>query len=309
MSVPHALWYRRRMNPVRNHARPVRGTASNGARASAPEGPSGRAISNGMKILIIGNGWVGNMMQEYLGADMAQQRLEEITEALVSPYDIVINAAGKTNIDWCETNKYEALSVNATSAADLARVCQKLGKKYVYISSACIFESLRADDWKDEYTEPNPACFYALTKVVAEHLVQEAAEGALIIRIRLPISEVPHPRNTLTKILAYPTLHTNQETVTVVEDMLPALQKLIEAQERGVFHLVNEDTISPLEMRTALGIPGTFTGIEKKDMDAALKKAGRAKRVSTLVRSTRIPPLPSIHVRMPQIAKIYKTHL
>ncbi|OGJ60231.1 hypothetical protein A2635_05710 [Candidatus Peribacteria bacterium RIFCSPHIGHO2_01_FULL_51_9] len=261
------------------------------------------------KILIVGNGWVGNMMKEYLHAEMSAQRLEELTEALISKYDVIINTAGKTNIDWCERNKSEALAINAVSAADLARVCGKLRKKYVFMSSACIFESIDEDDWKDEYSTPNPACFYALTKVVAEHLVQEAAPDALIIRIRLPISQVPHPRNTLTKLLAYPTLHTNQETVTVVEDMLPVLKKLIEKGERGVFHLVNGDTISPLEMRTALAIAGEFTGIRKEDMDAALQKAGRAKRVSTLVRSTRVPPLPSILSRMPEIARAYQEHL
>lgn len=248
-------------------------------------------------------------MKDFLGAEMSGDRLQDIGETAVSPYDVVINCAGKTNIDWCEKNKAEALASNATDAATLAGVCQKLGKKYVYISSACIFESLRADDWKDEYSTPNPACFYALTKVVAEHLVLEADPDALIIRIRLPISQRSHPRNTLTKILAYTTLHTNQETVTVVEDMLPVLRGLIQAGEKGVFHLVNEGTISPLEMRASLAVEGTYAGIPKKDMDAALQKAGRAKRVSTMVRSTRIPPLPPIRVRMPQIAQAYTENL
>lgn len=262
-----------------------------------------------MKILIYGDGWVGNMLKEYLHADMSPLRLQNIKEEMVATYDVVINCAGKTNIDWCEQHKSEALSTNAIAASDLARICEKQGKKYVFISSACIFESINEHDWKDEYSAPNPACFYAITKVVGEHLVREANPSALIIRIRLPISEYPHPRNTLTKILAYPTLHTNQETVTVVEDMLPALKKLIETEESGVFHLVNDDTISPLEMRTALAIEGDYKGIQKKEMDAVLKNEGRAKRVSTLVRSTRVPPLPSIRTRMPQIAKTYKTHL
>lgn len=262
-----------------------------------------------MKILICGNGWIGNIMKDFLNAEISEHRLHDIGETDIAPYDAVINCAGKTNIDWCEKNKSEALAVNAVAAGNLARVCRKLGKKYVFISSACIFESLRADDWKDEYSTPNPACFYALTKVVAEHLVLEADPDALIIRIRLPISERPHPRNTLTKILAYTALHTNQETVTVVEDMLPVLRGLIQAGEKGVFHLVNEGTISPIEMRSSLAIEGTYAGVRKEEMDATLSKAGRAKRVSTLVRSTRIPPLPSIHIRMPQIAKAYTESL
>lgn len=262
-----------------------------------------------MKILVCGNGWIGNIVKEYLRAEISERRLQDIGEDVVSRYETVINCAGKTDIDWCEKNKSEALAVNATDAGNLARVCRKLGKKYVFISSACIFESLRADDWKDEYSTPNPACFYALTKVIAEHLILEACPDALIVRIRLPISKRPHPRNTLTKLLAYPALHTNQETVTVVEDMLPVLKGLIQRGEKGVFHLVNDGTISPFQMRASLEVDGEYAEIRKEDMDAALKKAGRAKRVSTLVRSTRIPPLPSIRSRIQQIAKAYKAPL
>ncbi len=262
-----------------------------------------------MKILICGNGWLGNILKDFLGAEMFAGRLQDIKPDVISKYDVLINCAGKTNIDWCEKNKAEALAVNAIAAGALARMCQQVGKKYVFISSACIFESAHADDWKDEYSAPNPGCFYSLTKVVAEHLVLEADPDALIIRIRLPISERPHPRNTLTKILSYPTLHTNQETVTVVEDMLPVLKKLIQGDEKGIFHLVNDGTISPLEMRASFGVEGGYKGVRKEEMDKALRKEGRARRVSTLVRSTRIPALASIRSRMPQIARAYKAHL
>ena len=262
-----------------------------------------------MRILVCGNGWLGNILKDFLAADMSSLRLKDMGSTIVAQYEVIINCAGKTNIDWCEKNKSEALAVNAIGAGNLARVCEALGKKYVHISSACIFESADEHDWKNEYSTPNPGCFYALSKVVAEHLVAEANPRALIIRIRLPISERPHPRNTLTKLLAYPTLHTNQETVTVVEDMLPVLKKLIERDEKGVFHLVNEGTMSPFEMRAGLGMDGNYKAIQKKDMDAIIQKVGRAKRVSTLVRSTRIPPLPGIRSRMPEIAKTYKAHL
>lgn len=259
-----------------------------------------------MKILICGNGWVGGELKEYLHADMSPLRLHEITEETVSRYDVVINAAARTNIDWCELHKAEALKTNALDAAALARVCAKSGKKYVFISSACIFESLAPDDWKDESSTPNPACFYSVTKMVAEALIREACPEALVIRIRLPISAKPHPRNTLSKILGYRAMHTNPETVTVVDDMLPVFASLVESQARGIYHLVNDDTISPFEMRASIDPDGGFTGIPKAKLDTDLRAAGRAKRVTTLVRSTRIPPLPSIRRRMPEIAKAYK---
>lgn len=261
-----------------------------------------------MRILIVGNGWLGNKLKEYLGAEMSVGRLQDLNEAIVENYDVVINAAAKTDIDWCEKNKFETLAINAVDAADVAGVCEATGTKYVFISSACIFESEGSNDWKTELSTPNPGCFYALSKVVGEHLVFEANPDALVVRIRLPISEWPHPRNTLTKIMGYKNLQTNGESITVIEDMLPVLEGLIREDAKGVYHLINEGTISPVEMAEYMGHTD-FKAVPKYVVDAEMIKAGRARRVTTLAKSLRTKALPNIIARMPEIANTYKSHL
>src|SRR3990167_9738458 len=167
-----------------------------------------------MQYLILGNGYICNMLKQRLG-DRARiypgTILDAITDDKLGDFDVLINTAAKTNIDWCEQNKQEALQVNAWGALELAELCQELGKRYVFISSACIFESKDIDDIKYEDSKPNPGCFYAETKVLAEHLIREKYPQSLIIRPRLPLSFVPHPRNTINKILSYDKLQTNQE--------------------------------------------------------------------------------------------------
>lgn len=247
-----------------------------------------------MKYLIFGNGWLGNRIKQYLGdkAIMYYGGIHDPDLGEVLKGDVWINTAAKTNIDWCEENKMKTLDTNVLGAVHLANLAKKYKKKYVFFSSACIFESKDREDVKYEDSIPNPACFYAETKAMAEKIILQENPDSLIVRPRLPISAIPHPRNTLNKLLKYDKLNTNQETVTVVEDMIPKLIYLIDRDEKGIFHLVNEGTISSAGLGDLLG--HKHTKVDKKDQDKRLAKEGKAKRVTTYVGSRKIQPLPGI---------------
>lgn len=268
-----------------------------------------------MKVYIYGNGWIGNILEKYLNESGHFALIQKdcigcipykLIESSISHADVIINTAAKTNIDWCETHKLEAFKNNVSVAVELAESCKRLNKKYVFFSSACVFESKDSEDYKYEDSQPNPACFYSLTKWIAEELIKEVNPDALIIRPRLPISEVPHPRNTINKILKYNKLHTNKESVTVIEDMLPVLKDLIERDEKGVFNMVNGGTISPADIADYFG--HWYEVMSKDDERKMMKQEGRARRVTTLVASKRIPYLPDLSKRMPDLVKKYKEH-
>lgn len=255
------------------------------------------------RVLIIGNGWLGNRLKEIYPNALIVDSYETVRRS-ISSYDVLINAAAKTNIDDCEKDKVTCFMSNVQLAGDLADLCYKLGKRYVFISSACIFESRNIEDVKDETSYPNPGCFYALTKWMAEEMITAINPFSVIIRIRLPISETPHPRNTITKILKYPYLNNSQESVTVIEDMLPVFKQLVDdPNKQGIFHLINAGTISPAEIGTAFG--HTFTEQTKEEQDIRMKWEGKARRVSTVAISTKVPMLPDIKERLPQIVLTY----
>lgn len=264
--------------------------------------------SSEKRYLVLGNGWLGTRIAEYLGAQTLEKHFKTGTDfppALFDKFDVMINAIARTNIDWCEQNKSEAQNSNVTIAANLAKLCSEHGKKFVHLSSACIFESKGEKDVKFEDSEPAPACFYSETKVLAEKLVLEACPDALIVRIRLPISEVPHPRNTVTKILSYSTLSSQPESVTIVEDALPALKQLMEKGVNGTYHLINEGVISPAEIGAAFG--HKFKTCTKKELDELITQAGKVKRVTVYAGSKKIPPLPDVRKRIVTLAKNYRT--
>ena len=260
-----------------------------------------------MNILIFGNGWLGAMLAKAYGADIFPGRLEQVTADDLRPYDVVINTAAKTSIDWCEENKAEALACNAIYAATLADLCDRQDIRYVYISSACIFESADEMDVKYETSAPNPKCFYAVTKWVGEELVKEAHSEALIVRIRLPLSEVPHPRNTINKIVTYKELVNTEESVTILEDFVPALKEMIDEHATGTYHMVNAGTITMPEIVSFFH--NDFSVIDRYTLRERTQDAGKANRVSTIVGSKRIPLLPNVQDRIFGLVKMYKSHI
>ena len=264
-----------------------------------------------MKYLILGpKGWLAQMLwkelekrgHQVVGCHHDVNSLVKIDDDI----DIVVNCAASTNIDWVEKNKNRAFWNNVLGAVNVAKVCKQSNKKHVFISSACIFDSKDENDWKDEFSKPNPQCFYAETKAMAEQLVREIDSDTLIIRIRLPLSEVPHPRNTINKLLTYNKLQTNQESVTVMEDAIPVMIDLMERSEVGPFHLINSGTISPDEIGDLFNHP--HEKVSKALMDIQMEIENRARRVTTYARSARILPLPNITERIKEVIDKYKSY-
>ena len=270
-----------------------------------------------MKLLIFGNGWLGNILRDYFvlqGYEVelsGHKKLEHVPvedlEKEISAVNVVINVAGKTNIDFCEKNQEETFVANVMVAHRLAKICKKTGTKYVFFSSACIFQSKHANDIKHERSKPNPGCYYAETKVAAEQLITAVLPEALIIRPRLPVHSVPHPRNTVDKLLSYKKIHNNQESITIVDDLLPVLKGLLESNASGAYNLTNPGTVSPVEIAKLFDHPG-FEVFTKEEEVKQMKEEGRAVRVSTIIGTKKGVFLSPVHGSLLSIAEKYKQH-
>lgn len=257
-----------------------------------------------MKILVLGNGFIGKPLAEYLEADVFQKRLNELTiddftlnTADLDPYDVIINTAAKTSIDWCEKNKEETFDTNVIQAVRIAKLAKETGSKYVFFSSGCIFKSDETGNVNYEDSVPNPQCFYTYTKLMAEQLLEEVARETLIIRPRLLISEKSHPRNTIDKLLKYKQIINTQESATILEDLLPKVKELINENATGSFNIFNEGIITPSEIAGIFNHPHEI--ITKDELD--LITLGKARRVSTILGSKRTSPLPEIKKRLQEI--------
>lgn len=219
-------------------------------------------------------------------------------------FDAVINCAASANVDWCEKNQEAAYRNNVLGAVNLAKICEQEGKRQIFMSTLCIFSSQDENDLKYENSFPEPVNFYSQTKMQAEKLILEISPETLIFRIRLPLSEISHPRNTIDKILSYNRLLDLRESVTVVEDAFPVMAELIEKRESGIFHLVNAGFISATEIAELFN--RSFERITKRERDELLKREGRAPRPIVYAGSKRILPLPDIRQRISKLVKNYR---
>jgi dTDP-4-dehydrorhamnose reductase len=253
-----------------------------------------------MKYLIFGNGWIGNRLLDLLpDAQISQVDILDI-EAVklaieVHTPDVVINAAGKTgkpNIDWCEAsndNRRLTTYVNAFGARNVADACTELGAKLVHISSGCLWGSGAN---MTETDRPEYVSHYSRTKAQGEAMVSAFCPSALILRIRMPIDTIEHPRNLLCKLLAYDTILNERQSVTPVQLIADSIEHLCERAEVGIFNVAASGYVTAREI---IEIHEQTTG-EKQDKKyvtaqefarSGLATAGRSNCTLSVVKLTK----------------------
>ena len=94
--------------------------------------------------------------------------------------DLVVHAAGLSNVDDCERDPAAALAVNAGLAGAVAAVAAERGLKLVHISTDHLFDGTRS--MVTEADPPVPLNAYARSKLEGERLVAERCPDALIVR-------------------------------------------------------------------------------------------------------------------------------
>jgi dTDP-4-dehydrorhamnose reductase len=55
-------------------------------------------------------------------------------------FDLLINAAAVTNVDWCERRLAEASLINARSVSELGALCAEKGVRCLHVSTDYVFD-------------------------------------------------------------------------------------------------------------------------------------------------------------------------
>jgi 3,5-epimerase/4-reductase len=202
-----------------------------------------------MKILIIGQGYVGNRCSDaWDDAVIVATRVtsKEDMVALLDKHmpDAVLNAAGvrgKPNVDWCEDHPLETILGNTKLPIDVAHACQEKGVYLLHIGSGCIFygDSPHPDKKWREYDMGNPTdVTYSRTKWAAD-LVLSRLPSVGIARIRMPIDYIPSAQNMIDKLASFQKVVDVENSVTIVDDMVSVFYKIMEKKAEGIFHVTN----------------------------------------------------------------------
>ncbi len=280
------------------------------------------------KVLIFGNGQLSMHFQQYYqnhGAEVVVAALPnvdvlnyaQVANAIseVQP-DLVFNCTGMTNLDWVEANQDEAAAVNIGGAENIARACAEKNVYMVHFSTGYVHASNGITDERSELDQPNPINFYAYTKAKAdESLMQMTKQGlrVLIIRTNMLLSAVPHPKNVLAKMTIYNKFHDMHSSMTVIEDLVVATDKLIQSQKTGLYNVVNPGLTSPLKIANLLKeIINPEMQIEKLSKED-VEKMYTIRRPDSVLSSTKLNRegvmLPEINQRLRGIITVLRDNL
>ncbi|MHB8108763.1 MAG: SDR family oxidoreductase [Syntrophorhabdaceae bacterium] len=94
--------------------------------------------------------------------------------------EVVIHTASIGSPDYAETHRKETHDVNITGARNILSICEKVGAKYIYISSNGIYDGDRAPYGEESNAEP--VNYYGEVKLKAEMMAREAKVQCAIVR-------------------------------------------------------------------------------------------------------------------------------
>lgn len=204
-------------------------------------------------ILIFGKGYIGTRLQEELNFKISDKKIYSYRDAeeelkKFNPKTI-INCVGNVgrNVDECEKDLDKTLIANTFAPIILLEAALRNNIKFIHISSGCIYHYDYSRDIPiDENKIPDFfELFYSRTKIYSEQalLVLSKKYPVLIIRIRIPLDNRPHPRNILTKLINYKKVIDIPNSVTYIPDFIHALSHLIEINATGIYNVVVKDAL------------------------------------------------------------------
>lgn len=226
------------------------------------------------KVLILGNGFIASHLPYEISKYRTSTDEDDIRD-LFSYYkpDVIINTIGYCgikNVDDCESNKSKTNMANIVIPTLLAKICNELNIHFIHIGSGCIFfgpsqnlktknENLQAlgpngwrldsnsnniyeGGWKEEDIA-NPLSHYSKTKYACD-LAIGSLNTTTILRIRMPISPLNHPRNLLNKLIKYPKVLEEQNSMTFTDDLVRAADFVIENNKTGIYHIANPQPLT-----------------------------------------------------------------
>ncbi len=162
--------------------------------------------------------------------------------------DVIINCAGFTAVDDCETSRDLAWKANALGPLHFARAARRTGAILVHISTDYVFDGTHPYPVPYlENDEPHPLSWYGETKLAGEKAVAANAERFIILRTAWLYGR--HGRNFPKTILRLALKHP-ERALRVINDqygsptwshrLAAQISKAIASDCQGVYHSTAE---------------------------------------------------------------------
>ena len=251
-------------------------------------------------LLFGGHGWIGGMVAKLLSNNnetvfFAESRADDVAAVEKEIKDIapthVISWIGRTfgpgynTIDYLEQDGklVENIKDNLFGIMVLAKLSEKYGFHFTSGGTGCIFEyDENHPNTTDgaRFTEDELPNFfgssYSIVKGFTDRLLH-MYPNVLNVRIRMPIDDKEGPRNFISKIVAYKKIHSLENSMSVLPDLLPYMVDMAVNNIGGTVNLTNPGKITHneiLEMYKEIVDPEhTWENVESVDGLVAAKRS------------------------------------
>ncbi|MGL5641295.1 MAG: dTDP-4-dehydrorhamnose reductase [Paraclostridium sp.] len=153
--------------------------------------------------------------------------------------DIVINCAAHTAVDLCENDIENAYKINALGPRNLAIACEKIGSKFVQVSTDYVFDGSGKRPYReDDMTCPNS--IYGTSKLMGEKFTKKFCSKYFIVRTAWLYGDGNNFVKTMLKLS-----ETNNElnvvddqfgSPTSTVDLAKAIIELMNTEYYGTYH-------------------------------------------------------------------------
>jgi dTDP-4-dehydrorhamnose reductase len=218
--------------------------------------------------------------------------------------DIIINCAAYVDVERAEDEEDLANKINNTGILNLTTACKDNSCILTQISTEYVFDGENENGY-DENSYTNPINVYGISKARGEKLIQENLDKFYLIRSSWLYGKNPQRgkergMNFVETMLRLAREKNELNLVydqiskpTYTKDLALAIKKLIEEKfDYGIYHLTNEDPVTPYEFAQEIfKIKNINTKLNKVSSSQFHTKAKRPK--NAILINTKFPKLRS----------------
>jgi dTDP-4-dehydrorhamnose reductase len=162
--------------------------------------------------------------------------------------DIVLNCAGRTDLEFCEASPWEAFRVNRDGADHVARACARRGALPVNFSTDLVFDGGKLEPYREE-DAPNPLNAYGETKLAGELRTAAASNRHLIVRTGWIYGQPgAHFLKPLLGAQPFQVIDTQVGQATWVQDFLDGVLFLLRTGKTGRWHVASPGAVTQAQV-------------------------------------------------------------
>jgi dTDP-4-dehydrorhamnose reductase len=210
----------------------------------------------------------------------------------------VVHLAALTDLDACERDRQAAFDANVAGTEHVARACREAGARLIYVSTGGVFGGRGTDGPFHELDLPEPANWYATTKLAGERAAA-ATPGALTVRAGWVVGSGREDPKFVGKMLR--AMERSREvravtdrvgTLTFASDLAAFLVAALREEIEGLWHYASPGVVSrydiALELAAALGLDVRVEPVSHTAFPAPAAR-GRSEAVCSVRKLGRLP--------------------